>query len=449
MSIKSYLQIGVLSAACVSFAAAQTMIEAFEYPDDESIQADWLGSARTFVSTTDDVSPRASGQKAMKLEFLFATAEWSTEFVTGPFLESPIAIGSSQYLTFRIKGDPVFAGADFRNIYLYAYDTDGNFGRWGAEVPLTDEWKVFNFPATGIEAPWDSPGLPDLGRIEKFAFFQYGSQAAIDEYSATVLIDELMVRDAPLTEFPLPSEPRSLIDDFEGYADTSALTDFYSYVNSPATTVTTASLETPAPQGEKALRLAVDFSAGQYPWGSLRSQTVSPFSFPAEAVASFQFKGDPSLADVADAGTSFWLSFYDANGAAIHYRTSPSVVTSGDWITVEAPLSSFGDTSAVDIGNLVQWRLLVQGWEGTAESTVRSGTFYVDDIRITVPTLEVSGTPPTGMGGDVLTNIVVDEANRVITADIPAGSNQGYLTISPALTLTGIAVEDGKLVVRW
>ncbi len=427
----------------------EQMVEAFEYADDESIQAAWLGSLRTIVSTSDEVSPRASGQKSMKLEFTFASSEWSTESVSGPLLESPISIGSGQYLTFRIKGDPAFATADFHNIYLYAYDTDGNFGRWGTEVPATDEWIVFNFSATAMEQPWNSPGLPNLGQIVRFAFFQYGSEAAIDEYTATVFIDELMIRDTPLNEFPLPAEPRTLIDDFEGYADTAALTGFYSYVNSPATTVSVASLETPAPQGNQALRLAVDFSAGQYPWGSLRSQAVSPFSFPANAVASFQFKGDPSLADATDAGTSFWLSFYDANGAVIHHVTSPSIVTSGEWIMVEAPLSSFGDTSAVDIGNLVQWRLLVQGWEGTAETTARSGTFYVDEIKITVPSLQVSGTPPAGLAGDVLTDIVVDEANRVITAAIPAGSSQGYLTISPAVTLTSITVEDGKLVVRW
>jgi hypothetical protein len=39
----------------------------------------------------------------------------------------------------------------------------------------------------------------------------------------------------------------------------------------------------------------------------------------------------------------------------------------------------------VDTGNLVQWRLLVEGWQGTVESTALSGAFYVDNIQITVP----------------------------------------------------------------
>lgn len=427
----------------------EQVVEAFEYADEDTLLAAWRSSPRTTVSLTDDVSPRANGAKAMKLEFSFASSVWSTESASGPTLETPVAIGPSQYLVFRIKGDAAFTVSDFSKIYLYAYDSDGNFGRWGADVPTDGEWKVFSFPAAAVEKPWDSQALPNLGQIVRFAFFQYGSETALDEYTATVLLDELMIRNAPLNEFPLPADPRSLIDDFEGYAEDAALTAFYSYVSSPATTTTVASLETPAPQGSKALRLSVDFSAGQYPWGSVRSAKVAPFSFPTNAVASFRFRGDPSLADASDAGTAFWISFYDASGGVIHHVAAPSLVTSGEWTSVEVPLSGFGDTSTVDVGNLVQWRLLVQGWEGTAESPARSGVFLVDDVRITVPALQVSGTPPPGMSGDTLTQIVVDEAGRVITADIPAGSNQGYLTITPAVTIQSVAIENGKLTVRW
>src|SRR5262249_9599635 len=53
--------------------------------------------------------------------------------------------------------------------------------------------------------------------------------------------------------------------------------------------------------------------------------------------------------------------------------------------TLEVPFSSFGGVSTVDTGNLVQWRILVEGWQGTAENTDLSGSFYIDDIRITIP----------------------------------------------------------------
>ncbi|MBN8247836.1 MAG: hypothetical protein J0L84_10375 [Verrucomicrobia bacterium] len=427
----------------------EQLVEGFEYADDETLAASWGASPRTLASLSDDVSPRSTGLKSMKLEFNFASAEWVTESVSGPLLETRVSIGAAQYVTFRVKGDPAFAASDFHNLYLYVYDAEGHFGRWGAEVPETAEWKVLNFPASAIEQPWNSAALPDLNQIVRFAFFQYGSQAALAEYSATVLLDEVMIRNTALTEFPLPSAPRVLIDDFEGYADSAALNGFYSAVTSPVATTTAATLAGAAPQGTGALQLDIAFAAGQYPWGSVRSAVVAPFSFPSNAVASFRFKGDPALAAAADAGTSVWLSFFDANGRAIHWVTSGGVVTSGEWTTVQSGLNGFGDTSTVDIGNLVQWRLLVQGWQGTAESGGLSGTFLMDDVRLAVPSLQVSGTPPAGMTGATLTGITVDEAGRTVSADIPADSTQGFLTITPAQNIQSVAVEAGRLVVRW
>ncbi|MFM8359967.1 MAG: LamG domain-containing protein, partial [Verrucomicrobiota bacterium] len=63
--------------------------------------------------------------------------------------------------------------------------------------------------------------------------------------------------------------------------------------------------------------------------------------------------------------------------------------------------------------------------------------------------LTVVGTPPAGLAGATLTNIQVDSAARTITADIPAGSEQGYLTISPAQTIKGISVQGGRLVIQY
>ncbi|MBL9137812.1 MAG: hypothetical protein JNK85_18225 [Verrucomicrobiales bacterium] len=360
----------------------ESVVEAFEYATDEDLVVAWKGSGNAIVTRSDSVAPRATGKSSMQVEFHFGSSEWATETVTGSPLAAPIAIGSGQYLTLRIKGDPAFAASDFKNFYLYAYDEAGNFGRWGAPVPTTTDWEIFNFNAANIEKPWDSPGLPDLGRIVRFSVFQYGSQAALEPYTATIHLDELMVRNTPLSEFPLPSAPRALIDDFESYSNDTALLDFYSYLNSPATTATTATLATPAPQGSKALQLAIDFAAGQYPWGSVRSPVLQAFSLPTNAVVTVRVKGDPNLASVVDDGTSFWLSFYDKNGQGINYVSDGAVVASGDWTTLEAKFSDFNNTDTVDVGNLVRWRILVQGWTGTAESAPLSATFQVDDIRI-------------------------------------------------------------------
>jgi hypothetical protein len=381
-------------------ASAQTMIESFEYANNDELLGAWVPSGNTVISLTNSVAPRASGTNSMRAEFSFPSTAWATETIRGPVMATPLSIASTQYLTFRLRGDAAFASSDFHNLYLYAYDVNGNFGRWGTTTPATDSWQILNFQASGIEQPWDSPGLPDLSQIVQFAFYQYGSQAAIDPYTATIYLDELMVRDRPLTEFPLPSAPRGLIDDFEAYADNAALNAFYSYQNSPAATLTTASLQTPAPQGNKALNLAIDFSAGQWPWGSVRSATVAPFSFPSNAVATVRIKGDAALAGIADSGTAFWLSFYDQAGRSMNFITAAEPVISTNWTTLEAQLADFGDTSTVDIGNLVQWRILVEGWMGTADSTALAGSFSVDDIRITVPPTEqpVLSLVPDGSG---------------------------------------------------
>jgi hypothetical protein len=156
-------------------------------------------------------------------------------------------------------------------------------------------------------------------------------------------------------------------------------------VNSPAATVTTADVETPAGHSSKALKLQIDFSGGQYPWGSIRSGAVAPFSFPTNGVLSVRFKGDPTLAEVADAATSFWITFYDTAARQAHLIIPAAAVTNDAWTNITATLEDFTDTSGVDIGNLVQWRILVQGWEGTAENAPMTGTFYVDDIQIEVP----------------------------------------------------------------
>jgi hypothetical protein len=226
-----------------------------------------------------------------------------------------------------------------------------------------------------------------LANIVQFRFYLYGQNGAPDPtnaFSATIYIDELQVRNAPLIEFPPPSPMRAKIDNFEEYADAAALLGFYHYVNG-GPTVTTASLETPAPQGTNALKLAIDFGAGQWPWGAAYSAYVAPFSLPTNAVVTLWLKGDPTLAPVADSGTVFYLSFYDQGGNALNFTTPAAPVISSGWTKLQANFNQFWSGAVVDTGNLVQWRVLVEGWMGTADSTALSGSFAVDDIQITIP----------------------------------------------------------------
>jgi hypothetical protein len=362
------------------------MIENFEeYASDAALQAAWSPSdTNATLSLSSYVDPDSTGTNSMQVDVDFPTNDWQTEVINGPMLPVPIAIAPTQYITLRVAGDPQFTNADYQQLFVYAFDGANNFGRWGAPVPTTTNWQILNFVASSIALPWNSPALPDLNDIVQFSFYLYGQGAApVTEYTANIYIDDLQVRNTPL--FPPPSPMRALIDNFEEYANDAALTNFYSYVDSPAATVTTASLQTPAPQGNNALELAIDFAPGQYPWGSVLSGVVAPFSLPTNAVVSFWLKGDPTLAPVADAGTSFWLSFYDAAGNGINFSTPAAPVISSQWTKLQASFDQFWSSTTVDTGNLVQWRILVEGWAGTASSPALSATVGVDDIQITVP----------------------------------------------------------------
>jgi hypothetical protein len=370
-------------------ASAQTIIESFEeYPSDADLQAVWFADQGTMLSLSSYVAYHATGTNSMRVDVNMPANVWQTTVLTGPALPAPISVAPTQYVTLRIAGDPQFTNASWQQLYVYAWDGNGNFGRWGSAVPTTTtNWQVFNFAASTVEVPWNSPAAPDLNNLTQFSFYLYGQGGAPDPtnaFSATIYIDELQVRNTPLIEFPPPSPMRAKIDDFEGYADSTALLGFYHYVNGAPTTVTTASLATPAPQGTNALKLAIDFGDGQWPWGAVYSADVAPFSLPTNAVVSLWFKGDPTLAPVADGGTVFYLSFYDQGGSPIHFTTS-APVTSSQWTKLEASFGQFWSGAVVDTGNLVQWRLLVEGWQGTVDSTALSGAFYVDNIQITVP----------------------------------------------------------------
>jgi len=375
-------------------ASAQTPIEGFEYANEEDMLAQWAPQGAT-LTLSSYVAARASGTNSLRIERTFPATTWETEVVSGPSLDTPLVIEPDQFVTLRVAGDPQFTNASFQTLYLYAFDSNGNKGRWGSPVPTsTTNWEVLNFKASTAEKPWDSTDPVNLSDIVQFKLYIYGQgDPPGTEFSATIYVDDIIVRDSALVEFPPASPLRSLIDNFEGHVDDAALMTAYTYVSSPAATVTTACLASPAPEGSKALKLAIDFAGGQWPCGSVRSGIVTPFSFPTNAVVQFSLKGDPAMASISDAGTVFWLTFYDQGGRAFTFSDVSAPLSSSEWTTVKATYNQFWFGTPVDTGNLVQWRLLVEGWEGTADSTPRSGTFYVDNVRITIPpTLSIMDT---------------------------------------------------------
>lgn len=447
---KKSLCVSILCGSLFAVTAnAQTMIENFdEYDNDADLQAAWSPQTAT-LSLSSYVSSDSASTNSMEMDINFPADAWQTEVVTGPVLPSAISIASNQYVTIEIAGDPQFTNGTYAYFYIYATDADGNFGRWGSPIPTVNtNWQVLNFVADTIAQPWNSTALPVMTNIVQFSFYVYGEGATpgANSYSATIYVDNLQIRDTPLVEFPPPSPVRPLIDNFEEYTNDAALLSSYTYQDSPAATITTASIATPAPQGTNALELTIDFAAGQYPWGSVWSSIVTPFSLPTNAVISLWLKGDPTLAPVADAGTTFWLSFYDAAGNSMVYSTPAAPVISSNWTKLEASYDQLWSNGAiVDTGNIIQWRILVEGWEGTTNSTSLTATFEVDDIEITIPPVLtvvaangavqlqmndlISGTTYTlRMSPDLAhwTTTTIKATSTSATWPIPTGQQAGY-----------------------
>lgn len=369
-------------------AGGVTMIQDFEYASDADMLTQWSPYTGT-ISLSPYVASHSKGTNSLRLDRSFA-GEWDTEVITGPQLPAALALAPTQYLTIRVAGDPRYTNATYNTLFIYAFDGNGYFSRVGSAVPTSTNWQVFNFLASDLlkegAKPWDSLGYPELNNIVQFKFYIYGQGSpAGNPFDSVTYIDDLQIRDTALVEFDPPSPMRALLDNFESYANDDALRAFYSYVPSGATP--TASLETPAPQGTKALKLAIDYTAIQYPWAAVLSSPVTPFSFPTNGVVQCKFKGDPTMATVADAGTSFWITFYDNGGRAMSCNDTSAEVSIGEWTTIKARYDQFWSGTPVDNGNIVQWRLLVQGWTGDPNAIPGplSATFYIDDVQITVP----------------------------------------------------------------
>ena len=132
---------------------AQTMIENFEeYASDADLQAAWLPDMDATLTLSPYVAYRSTGTNSMRVDVTVPANAWQTTVLNAPALLAPIAISPTQYITLRVAGDPQYTNASWQQLYVYAWDGNGNFGRWGSAVPsTTTNWQVFNFPASPIE----------------------------------------------------------------------------------------------------------------------------------------------------------------------------------------------------------------------------------------------------------------------------------------------------------
>jgi hypothetical protein len=195
----------------VVMANAQTTIENFEYGSNAALLSAWTPQSAT-LTLSSYVSSKSTGTKSMRVDRYFPASTWETEILTGPTLPTPLAIATTQYLSLRIAGAPQFTNASWQRFYLYTFDGGGNFGRWGTAVPTTTNWQVFNFPASGVEKPSESPALPDFSNIVQFKFYLCGQgDPASVAYSATIYLDDLRILPAPVLSVVQQGTSRQLL----------------------------------------------------------------------------------------------------------------------------------------------------------------------------------------------------------------------------------------------
>ena len=126
------------------------MIESFEYASDADLSQAWSSPSGATLSLSNSVAGHATGTKSLRVDAYFPAASWATADLTGPMLTTPASIAANQYVTLRIVGDAQFTNAVWQQFYVYAYDGAGNFGRWGASIPTTNDWRILNFLASGM-----------------------------------------------------------------------------------------------------------------------------------------------------------------------------------------------------------------------------------------------------------------------------------------------------------
>lgn len=373
-------------------ATGSPVLADFEFASTEALAAAWSPSANALPTLSDDVAPKASGRTSLRVDFQFPSTAWATESIAGPTLPAPTTLGPTQYLTFRVKGDPAFAAADFRQLYVYVYDDAGNFGRWGEPIPLTDSWQIRNHTAASIEKPWDSPALPNLARITKIAFFQYGSETALPAYNASILVDDVVIRDEPLVDGVLP--PDTVIEDFEYASDEELVADWQA--SSANVIPTTSESVAPTSAGRKSLSLQFNFVSSAWTTESVKGPTLAtPVAVARNQYLSFRLKGDPAFA-VADF-RNLYLYAYDNEGN--FGRWGGPVPDTDEWQIINYSAGAIEkpwDSPALpNLENLVRFAFFQYGSEAAIDPY--TAVIQIDDLSIrSTPLSDDNPTePPT------------------------------------------------------
>lgn len=140
------------------------------------------------------------------------------------------------------------------------------------------------------------------------------------------------------------------------------------------------------------------------------------------------------------------------NGNLIDTR---SLGANGDTFQAEGMLLNIGQDGAGDYSSnqvaaydeVAFWsRALTQQEAALIYQSGHAGRSFLAALP---PQTVVTLTAPAGLPGVPFLSATVDEPGRTITAELPAGAATGFLTISPARTITSVELVNGKLIIKW
>jgi len=143
----------------------------------------------------------------------------------------------------------------------------------------------------------------------------------------------------------------------------------------------------------------------------------------------------------------------DANGGVIKpYIKAKSPTNPSSYVEAVSAATHSTGTYLVFSG-LKAGAITVEATSAAPNGTGSPARAPINAIQLVPPPAPagptVSTTPPSGLGGSQLSNVVVDATGKTITADLPATGASGFLTITPAVAIKSVKVEGGKLVIQY
>lgn len=273
-------------------AAPALLIDGFENAG-EWAPIGTTGEVVTHALNTTDVQ---EGAASIEVTYNYSGLQYYEGGIEKTFA-TPLDLSDAKEFSIDIKGDANAAQAGMI-WYVQFVDVNGQKlhvwqGDFGADQLVQDEWYRYYWSVADID--WTVWGQPlgntpaTLSKVETIRVLLQ-AQSALTADTAVFLVDNLRY------ETTTDKMTETMLDDFEGYADQTALAAEWEATASAPTTAAVALATAGAPQGTQALQEEITVVAGSTNWSGRAKYTFdAPIDIDAIAGFSMYFKGDNSL----------------------------------------------------------------------------------------------------------------------------------------------------------